>query len=204
MLTWDDVHIVIRAVDGKRAHCLASLLCHPLFHSGTKWSISYHGVGRSVPESYCDALALGSDRPYVLQLEDDTILRSDFQTQAMRLLNEHSQLPLLSFYSGRKVKPNEELNQRHPSVEMKLGICFSGALAFFFHSHNIADHNAFVLRYCKDKPYHTDTATGEWLKANRYKYGRSWPSIVQHGGTVSLSGHFNHPNRYASSYVDQV
>jgi hypothetical protein len=199
--TWSDVWIVIRAVRGKREQCCARLLNQiEAFSEGHE--ISYHGDGRTVPESYADALSVDPhSRKWVLQFEDDAILRRDFAEYAIQLLRDGQDLPLISMYSGRRTTTAPPTI---PELERLPGARFLMAQAFFIRSDLVPDHNAFMLDFCResDRPYATDTATALWLKARKYKYGRAWPSIVQHDDVASLYGHHRNPNRFASSFTD--
>lgn len=201
-ISWSHVFIAIRAVRGRREYCLERLLSHSIFKSGkASFGVCYHKVGRSVPESYCDALSAGLSHDWVLQVEDDAILRKDFESTAIRLLNDaRNQVAMLSLYSGRRIKPGERVNHDSPSVEFLPGSRFLMAQAFFMRSDVVPSHNDFVLEFCKDRPYATDTATAHWLKSRKYKYARAWPSIVQHDDVPSLSGHNRNPNRFAESF----
>lgn len=201
-MNWDNVWITIRTVRGKREAELKRLLNQvEAFSKGH--SVSYHADGRTVPESYADTLssALPHGRPWILQLEDDAILRSDFAELAISLLNLGRDLPLVSLYSGRKVSSPPPLV---PELERLPGSRFLMAQAFFIRSDLVDDHNQFMLRFCneQERPYATDTATALWLKARKLKYGRAWPSIVQHDDAPSMCGHHRNPNRFAGSFSD--
>lgn len=197
-MTWDDVWIVIRAVRGKREQCRESLVSQiGAFHKG--YTVSYHGDGRSMAESYCDCLllAIGTQRKWCLQLEDDAILRSDFASQAISLTEKATSLSFVSFYSGKRgVTAND------PVLEVLPGARFLMAQAFAIKTELIADHNRHVLEFCKARPNATDPGTADWLKSRKMKYGRAWPSLVQHSDVVSLYGHHRNPNRFAESFLD--
>jgi hypothetical protein len=200
MITWADVHISVRAVSDKREHCISRLLGQ-VESFGQSIEVSYHKPGRTVPESYADALSGGPPVSWILQLEDDAILCSDFAKHAIRLLNDGADLPLLSMYSGRRITTNPP---KIPELERLPGSRFLMAQAFFLRRDIVPDHNAFMLDFCtsSERPYATDTATALWLKARKYKYGRAWPSLVQHDDVPSMCGHHRHPNRFAGSFID--
>lgn len=196
-LTWKDVAISIRAVPGQREGCLSGL-CGQLDGFGLDFSISYHRPGRTVPESYADALATTGGRSWVLQLEDDAILCRGFPTQAIRLLNSGRSLPLVSLYSGRRTGVLPLV----PALEVLPGSRFLMAQGFFLRSDCVPDHNAFMLDFCRDRPFATDTATAAWMQARKLRFGRAWPSLVQHTPGPSLSHHAPHPNRFARYFYD--
>ena len=197
-MNWEDVWIVIRAVKGKREQCLSALLKQiETFQRG--YDVSYHGIGRSMAQSYCDCLSLAtkSGRTWCLQLEDDAILRPDFSLHAARLIDDANGLGFLSFYSGKR-----GVSRDHPQMEILAGSRFLMAQAYAIKTELIDDHNQHVLKFCKDRPNATDPGTADWLKSRKMKYGRVWPSLVQHSDVVSLYGHHRNPNRFAESFSD--
>lgn len=197
---FDQIAVIIRAVR-ERAEAAEALL--GLVHAFAPHArISWHEPGRTVPESYADALTLGSDRPYVLQLEDDIALSPRFAEDASRLVHEAfsvDRVALLSLYSGRRVKAGEAL-PAEPTLEVLPGSRFLMAQAIVMRSTEVPAHNEFMLRFTEDRPYATDTATAAWLASKRLRYARAWPSIVQHLDVPSMSGHRPHPNRRSQSF----
>jgi hypothetical protein len=203
-MTWDDVGVVIRAVRGDRERWVADLLDRLAFRPGAV--VSWHGEGRTVPESYADALAAWDGRGvrWVLQLEDDAILSPDFEAHALRLLRRADARPdvgLVSFYSGRRLRPGEAPPDP-PTLEYLPGARFLMAQAIALRAGSVADHNGFLLRWTSERgrPYATDPATAAWLSARGLRYARAWPGIVQHRDVPSLYGHRRNPNRFSSSY----
>lgn len=186
MLTWDDIGIVIRAVPGQREASLA-FLTEQIRDFAPEGIISWHGAGRTVPESYADALASWRNREWVLQFEDDVVLSPDFAIQALRLMNERTDVGLVSFYSGRRLK----LNERPPTLpilEYLPGARFLMAQAVALRIRDVSDHNAFMIAWTGkyNRPYGTDTATALWLKSRRLRLARAWPSLVQHRALRSM------------------
>jgi hypothetical protein len=202
VLTWSDIGIVVRAVPLRRAHLLTRLIGQvDAFEDGC--AIAYHKAGRTVPESYADALAeWGVARPWVMQLEDDAVLCPNFGEHALRVIREAdaAQLPFVSLYSGRR--PREGVSLPEPgNWELVSGSKFSMTQAFAVRSQLVADHNTFMLSFTEGRPYATDTATAAWMKSRRMRFARAWPSLVQHDdGGESLSGHRANPNRTSPSY----
>lgn len=199
-LKWDkDISVVIRAVRGKRPECLESLLdrlkrfCDPL--------VSFHGEGRSMADSYCDAWSLGAGRRagWVCQFEDDAILGDEFEDESVRLMKLNYDLRFFSFYSGRRIKRGEVLPSA-PVIERLPGSRFLMAQCVVMRRDDIESHNAFVRDFCVDRPKATDPATAAWMKSRRQRYGRSWPSLVQHSDVPSLYGHSRNPNRFSESF----
>src|SRR5690606_38605017 len=117
-MSFDQIAVIIRAVR-ERAEAAEALL--GLVHAFAPHArISWHAPGRTVAESYADALTLGSDRPYVLQLEDDIALSPRFGEDSPRLVHEAfavDRVALLSLYSGRRVKAGETL-PAEPTLEV--------------------------------------------------------------------------------------
>lgn len=193
MLTWGDIGIVIRAVRGPREAFVDSLLDQMEDQDiGREYEVSYHAEGRSVPESYTDALAALGDYGFrwILQFEDDVVLAPDFAEHAIRLLREadmRTDVGLVSFYSGRRIRPDEVLPVP-PLSEYIPGSRFLMAQAFAIRNADVADHNAAVLRWTteRDRPYGGEFATAAWLASRRYRIARSWPSLVQHRDAPSL------------------
>lgn len=201
VIQWgDDVRVSIRTVVGRRdAEAAALLRSVSTFCGGAV--LSPHRDGRTVPESYADALAAACGATWALQLEDDAILAPDFDERALELLDVASRAPrvgLVSFYSGRRIKPGESLPES--SHEILPGAKFLMAQAFAMRSELVDDHNAFMLEFTRERPYATDTATATWMKARGLRYVRAWPSIVQHMDLPSLSGHRRNPNRFSESF----
>lgn len=199
-MNWDDVEIVIRSVPGAREAMVADLAARVRRFAPV--SVSYHHPGRSVPESYADALAWPTSRRWVLQLEDDAILAPDFEEHAPRMffeIDDDQRVGLLSFYSGRRIADGESLPPE-PMVERLPGARFLMAQAIAMRAEHVADHNAFMLNFTRVRPYATDTATAAWLKIRKLRFARAWPSIVQHRDVPSLSGHRPNSNRRSSSY----
>lgn len=207
-MNWNDIGIVIRAVRGDREpHALALQDRIDAFRHGSV--ISWHRDGRTVPENYADALAAydgaGASISWVLQFEDDAILALDFEVHALRMIREVDQDPrvgLVSFYSGRRVRPGEALPSP-PILEYLPGARFLMAQAIAVRFASITDHNDFMLAWTsnRERPYATDSATAEWLSARRLRFVRAWPSIVQHRDVRSLYGHHRNPNRFSQSYT---
>ena len=193
MLTWCDIGVVIRAVREKRQNLIESLLDQMEIQDiGREYEISYHGDGRSVPESYTDALAIlsGYDFRWILQFEDDIVLAPDFAVHAIQILREidiMTDVGLVSFYSGRRIRPRESV-PTHPTIEFAAGSRFLMAQAFAIRNCDVAEHNDFVLRWTSERcrPYGTDVATAAWLASRRYRIARPWPSLVQHRDAPSL------------------
>lgn len=198
---WDeDVRASIRTVPGRRDAKANALLvrvrgfCRSVV-------LSPHAEGRTVPESYADAIVAARGAAWALQLEDDAILAPDFEDRALELIDVASRLPrvgLVSFYSGRRVQAGEGLPRR--SHEVLPGSKFLMAQAFAMRSEFVDDHNTFMLEFTRERPYATDTATAAWMKARGLRYVRAWPSIVQHMDLPSLSGHRRNPNRFSESF----
>lgn len=196
--------VVVRAVRGDRERWVEELLGRLDFRPGA--IVSWHGDGRTVPESYADALSAWGGAParWVLQFEDDAVLAPDFADHALRLLRQADARPnvgLVSFYSGRRVREGEAI-PGEPTLEYLPGARFLMAQAIAMRAASIADHNDFLLRWTAERgrPYATDPATAAWLAARGLKYGRSWPGIVQHRDVPSLYGHRRNPNRFSASY----
>lgn len=192
-LRWGDIGVAIRTVRGERQPYLDSLLDEMERQDiGREYEVSYHGVGRSVPESYTDALAVLTPYgfPWILQFEDDIVLAPTFAEHAIRLIREADAMDdvgLVSFYSGRRVRPGETIPTT-PTLEFLPGSRFLMAQAFAIRARDVADHNEFVLRWTAERgrPYATDNATAAWLASRRYRLGRAWPSLVQHRDAPSL------------------
>lgn len=204
-MDWRDIGIVIRAVRGDRERWVDELLQRLSFHREPR--VSWHGATRTVPESYADALSAWSREPvsWVLQLEDDAVLAPDFADHALRMIREtdwDARVGLISFYSGRRVRPGESL-PAPPILEHLPGARFLMAQAIAFRAPSIPDHNDFMLKWTadRDRPYATDTATAAWLSVRRLRFARAWPSIVQHRDVPSLYGHHRNPNRFSQSYA---
>lgn len=209
---WSEVGIVIRAVRGDREPWVKQLLGQIDFRPGVV--VSWHGEWRSVPESYADALAAGAVGPvrWVLQFEDDVVLAPGFAGHAIRMLAEaygNSRVGLVSFYSGRRVRPGEAM-PAPPRLEYLPGARFLMAQAIAIRSELITDHNEFMIRWTaeRQRPYGTDTATAAWLSACGFRYGRAWPSLVQHRDGPSVCRqrntgrpHTSGPLRRSPSYT---
>lgn len=91
--TWDeDVRASIRTVPGRRdAEANALLMRVRGFCRGVV--LSPHAEGRTVPESYADALTAARGAAWAMQLEDDAILAPDFDERALELIDVASRLP---------------------------------------------------------------------------------------------------------------
>lgn len=209
MRAWDEVGIAIRATAARADHA-RRLLARVLGFASCA-VLSWHREGRSIPESYADALtaAVGLEREWVLQLEDDVVLARDFEDQAIRLLEQGSRLTdvgLISFFAHGKVFGDERLPDT-PMLEVLRGSQFLMAQAFAMRASDVEDHNRFMLSFCKRKPTATDHATGRWLGSKGKLLARAWPSIVQHGDLPSLSGHYSSAltsDSYARAYGASV
>lgn len=211
MNPWAEIGISIRTVKGQREPELQALEARVRTFSPLV-KISFHQEGRTVPESYADALAawehekptvLGRAPFWTLQLEDDALLAPSFETLVPQMLadtqNSGKNVGVVSFYSGRRLVEGEALPDP-PQVEYLPGARFLMAQAIAFQTSQVADHNAFMLRFCANRPYATDTATAAWMKERKLKLARAWPSIVQHKLLPSLSGHRPNSNRHSASF----
>jgi len=99
------------------------------------------------------------------------------------------------------------LNENLPSVpelEILPGAKFLMAQAIALPMKLVDDHNQFMLAWTTEnhKPYGTDTATAQWLKARSFRFARAWPSLVDHASVASLYGHNSNPNRKSPSYQE--
>lgn len=202
MESWNDIAIVIRAVYGKREECLERLT-KQLSGFGLGYSVVYQDPALTYRQGYAFALAKGAatGKGWVLHLEDDAILRSDFATEALRLLSLGRDLPLVSMYSGKRV--GEEQPPKVAVLERLPGSRFLMAQAYFMRADVVEDHNRFVLELVDKHKCGADIATAAWMKARKYRYARAWPSIVQHDDVPSLCGHHRNPNRFAGSYSER-
>lgn len=199
MLTWGDVAIVIRAVDGKRQHLLRRLETQ-LQAAGLGYSVSLHRPGRTVPESYVDALSRTSGRLWTMQMEDDAVLCPEFNSRALAILRSCTTW-FVSFYSGRRLKDGEHLPPL-PVLETLPGARFLMAQCFAIRSEVVAAHNEYVLNFTRDRPFATDMATAAWMQAHRMRFSRTWPSLVQHDDSgESLYGHRPNQNRRSQSFA---
>lgn len=207
VLSWNDVGIVIRAVEGKREEMLADTV-RAVETFAPNWAISYHAEGRTFAEAYTDAIGLWGDRfKWTLQLEDDVYLAPDFPDRALEALADPevvNKAAFITFYNtygnaleqmkdGFKVVPGPG---NGPSGQ---AMCFRSSL--------IENHNAFVLDNIANNPDRkwdgTDTSTGDWLRQG-YRWYATAPSIVQHiGNQHSLVGHSKNWNRMAPSYKEK-
>ena len=203
-IKWENVAVSIRTVPSKRD---ASALLERVRRFAPHAGLSPHAPGRSVAESYADAIAYrgACESPlWVLQFEDDAILAPDFEVHALpmiRAAHADKRVGMVSFYSGRRIKSGEALPP--PGTwETLPGAKFLMAQAIAFPVHLVEDHNAFMLEFTRsnERPYATDPGTAAWLKARGLRYLRAWPAIVQHDEVKSLYGHNMNPNRYSESY----
>ncbi len=203
MLNWTDVAIVIRTA----APRCPDRLRDQLGAMGLGCDLSSHQPRRTVPQSYCDAWSVGGSRRtrWVLQFEDDAILSPRFADEALRLLrqaNDDLQIGLVSFYNGRRPRVGEKV-PIDPRLEILPGREFLMAQAAAMRSHLIGDHNRFVESWTEthDRPFATDTATAEFLRERSLRFGKSFPSLVQHDlSQPSLYGHKAHPNRRSPTF----
>ena len=200
MVDWAEIGVSIRTVPEKRAH-LADALLKRVQKFAPNCVLSPHASWRTVPESYADALKIYqlTDLKWVLQLEDDAILAPDFETEALRAFEHFTEkIGIVSFYSGRRIKSGEIIAPVGQPVEYETlpGARFLMAQGFAMRVADVEDHNQFMLNFTADnnRPYGTDTATGQWLKVRKLKYLRAWPSIVQHREVESLYRQRNRPN----------
>lgn len=203
MAAWDDIAVVIRTVPHQR-EVERQALCTQLMGMGIAYRLAWHQPGRTVAESYGDALMAGLTAwaAWVLQLEDDIRLVPCFATEVTRLLTSlHKSVGLVSFYSGRRIRPGEILPSP-PILEYGPGRQFLMAQAIALPAPHIPALCRYVLAWKADHPMPggTDLATAAWLAATRLPYARTWPSLVQHGNGVSLLGHHRHPNRQSASF----
>ena len=78
ILGWEQIGIVIRAVEGKRTEMVAdTLAAAESFAPNVK--VSYHKEGLTFAEDYIDTLnEWGRDFRWILQFEDDICLAPDF------------------------------------------------------------------------------------------------------------------------------
>lgn len=206
VIDWDQIGIVIRAVEGKREQMVADTLAAvQSFAPNVK--VHYHREGFTFAEDYVDTMnAWDRDFKWLLQFEDDIWLAPDFPDLALRALEDPRAVnsAVVTFYNTF----SNAIEQGRDGFKVVAGPGRApSAQALCFKSSELDDHNEWVLdalRTGKIAPAtQTDVATGAWVSAT----GRSWcataPSIVQHiGNAESLVGHSRNWNRMAPSYTE--
>lgn len=183
VLTWDNVAVVVRGVEGKQ--------------------VCFDPGEQTLFEAYAAALASVDIEGFewLIQFDDDVWLCPDFAELALDALSQPdaANASLVNFLGGKKACGNPE------GVELRAGRrggLFGPGVAF--RTRDLPDLLEWLpVNAGRFTWTETDKATAEWAAETDRRWFFTAPSLVQHVGRESLLGRKFSPDQVCPSYTDR-